>query len=128
MNIKEKKEREKSKDKRKQMVDASYSEVMWAKLFFAVRLGFMQLMCKASLIFQSNIELALSVILKERKLYDSKTCCGGVEMFKIWDLLSILICSSILVLKWREVLPMYLELQLAQVNSYARKDLKSSGM
>ena len=42
-------------------------------------------MCKASLIFQSNIELALSVILKERKLYDSKTCCGGAEMFKIWD-------------------------------------------
>ena len=85
-------------------------------------------MCKASLIFQSNIELALSVILKERKLYDSKTCCSGAETFKIWDLLSILICSSILVLKWREVLPMYLELQLAQVNSYARKDLKSLGM
>ena len=33
MNIKEKTEREKSKDKRKQMVDASYREVVWAKLF-----------------------------------------------------------------------------------------------
>ena len=51
--------------------------------YFVVRLSFIQLMCKASLIFQSNIELALSVILKERKLYDSKACCSGVEMFKI---------------------------------------------
>ena len=33
MNIKEKTEREKSEDKRKQIVDASYSEVMWAELF-----------------------------------------------------------------------------------------------
>ena len=29
-------------------------------------------MCKASLIFKSNLELALSIILKERELYESK--------------------------------------------------------
>ena len=29
-------------------------------------------MCKASLIFNSNLELALSIILKESKLYESK--------------------------------------------------------
>ena len=36
------------------------------------------LMCNASLSFKSNLELALSIILKERELYDLKTCCGGV--------------------------------------------------
>ena len=39
-------------------------------------LGFLQLTCKASLIFNSNLELGLSIILKERKLYESyETCC-----------------------------------------------------
>ena len=47
---------------------------------------------------------------------------------KIWDLLSFLICSSILVLKWWPVSPMKLELQLAQVNVYTRKDFKSLGI
>ena len=28
--------------------------------------GFLQLICKASLIFKSNLELALSIILKQR--------------------------------------------------------------
>ena len=39
-----------------------------------------------------------------------------------------LICSSILVLKWRQVSPKQLELQLAQVNFYTRKDFKSLGI
>ena len=47
---------------------------------------------------------------------------------KIWNLLSFLICSSILVLKWWPVSPMKLELQLAQVNVYTRKDFKSLGI
>ena len=45
----------------------SYSERVRAKWFFNVfKLGFLQLICKASLIFKSNLELALSIILKER--------------------------------------------------------------
>ena len=38
----------------------------------AFKLGFLQLICKASLIFKSNLELALSIILKQRELYESK--------------------------------------------------------
>ena len=38
-------------------------------------LGFLQLICKASLIFNSNLELALSVILKERELYELYETC-----------------------------------------------------
>ena len=40
--------------------------------FIAFELGFHQLMCKGSLIFKSNLELALSIILKERELFESK--------------------------------------------------------
>ena len=36
------------------------------------KLGLIQLIRKASLIFKSNLELALSIILKERELYESK--------------------------------------------------------
>ena len=39
---------------------------------FAFKLGFIQLLCKATLILKSNLELALSNILKERELYKSK--------------------------------------------------------
>ena len=45
---------------------------MRAKLFCcAFKLGFVQLICKASSIFKSNLELALSIILKQRELYES---------------------------------------------------------
>ena len=51
----------------------SYSERVRAKWFCcAFKLGFLQLICKASLIFKSNLELALSIILKQRELYESK--------------------------------------------------------
>ena len=65
-----------------------------------------KLICKASLIFKSNLELALSIILKQRYLYESKHVAVECRRLKIWDLLSFLICSSILVLKWRQVSPM----------------------
>ena len=82
----------------------SYSESVKAKWFCcAFKLGFLQLICKASLIFKSNFELALSVILKQRELYESKYVALECRCLKIWDLLSFLICSSILVLKWRQV-------------------------
>ena len=41
------------------------------------------MMCKASLIFKSNLELALSIILKERELYESKHAvveCGCLKI------------------------------------------------
>ena len=84
----------------------SYSERVRAKWFCcAFKLGFLQLICKASLIFKSNLELALSIILKQRELYESKHVAVVWRSLKIWDLLSFLISSSILVLKWWQVLP-----------------------
>ena len=43
----------------------------------AFKLGFLQLTCKASLILKSNLELALSITLKEKELFESKNV--GVE-------------------------------------------------
>ena len=84
----------------------NYSERVRAKWFcFAFKLGFLQLICMASLIFKSNLELTLSIILKQRELYESKHISEECRCLKIWDLLSFLICSSILVLKWQQVLP-----------------------
>ena len=61
------------KSKKKQRRGASYSESVRAKWFCcAFRLGFIQLICKASFIFKSNLELALLIIVKERKLYQMK--------------------------------------------------------
>ena len=40
--------------------------------YCAFKLGFLQLICKAFLIFKSNLELTLSIILKQRELYESK--------------------------------------------------------
>ena len=51
----------------------SYGERVRAKWFCcAFKLGFLQLICKASLIFKLNLELALSIVLKKRELYESK--------------------------------------------------------
>ena len=64
---KEKKQRQKGTRENR-----SYSERVRAKWFcWAFKLGFLQLICKASLIFKSNLELALSIILKQRELYES---------------------------------------------------------
>ena len=50
----------------------SYIERVRAKFFCcAFTLDFSQLICKASFIFKSNLELDLSIILKQRELYDS---------------------------------------------------------
>ena len=88
----------KQKDKQRAKGNKSYSEKMRAKWFCcAFKLGFLQLICKASLILKSNLELALQLLK-----HVSEEC----RCLKIWDLLSFLICSSILVLKWWQVLPM----------------------
>ena len=56
----------KNNDRKKQRGGATYSESVRAKWFCcAFKLGFVQLICKASLIFKSNLELALSIILKK---------------------------------------------------------------
>ena len=93
----EKKQTEKRKG------DKCYSERARAKWFcFAFKLGYLQLICKACLIFKTNLQLDLLIVL-ERELYDSKHVVLECRYLKIWDLLSFLICSSILVLKWRQV-------------------------
>ena len=68
MKIIDERETQKKKTKtEKNKGDKSYSERVRAKWFCcAFKLGFFQLICKASLIFKSNLELALSIILKER--------------------------------------------------------------
>ena len=98
------KEKEKKiKEIKKHRGSASYSKSVRAT-WFVVHLSFVQLICKASLILESNLELALSIILKES--FESKHVVVECRCLKIWDLLSFLICSSILVLKWRQVSPL----------------------
>ena len=71
-----KRNKNKNKNKNKTKTETnkgnkSYSERVRAKWFCcAFKLGFFQLICKASLIFKSNLELASSIILKERELYE----------------------------------------------------------
>ena len=78
MEITDERERKKIKNKKENRGDASYSEIVRAKSFcWAFKLGFFQLICKAPLIFKPNLELALSIILKER-IISVKACFGGV--------------------------------------------------
>ena len=72
--------------------DRSYSERVRAKWFCcAFNLGFLQLKCKTSLIFKSNLEVALWIILKQRESYESKHVAVECRYLKIRDLLSFLI-------------------------------------
>ena len=62
----------------------SYNEWVRAKWFCcAFELGFLQLICKASLIFKSNLELALSIVLQKRELYESKHVSEECRCLKI---------------------------------------------
>ena len=108
----------------------SCSERVRANWFFCTfKLSFLQLIFKASWIFKSNlVSAALSIVLKQRELYELKHAAVECRCLKIWDLLSFLIRSSILVLKWPQVSPIYLELQLPQVNLYTREYFKSLGI
>ena len=59
----------------------SYSKRVRAQWFcYAFKLGFLQLICEASLIFKSNLGLALSIILKQRVLYESKHVRKSVDV------------------------------------------------
>ena len=65
----------------KKKENGSYRERVRAKWFCrAFKLGFLPLLCKAPLVFKSNLELALSIILKERVVVECRC-------LKIWDLL-----------------------------------------
>ena len=82
----------KKKTERKKGVTQSVT----AKWFCcAFKLDFSQLTCKDSLVFKSSLELALSMIWKERELYKSKHVVVECRCLKIWDLPYFLICSSI---------------------------------
>ena len=69
----------------------SYSERVRAKSFCcAFKLGFLHFICKASVIFQSNLELSilasnlvLSIVLKQRELYESKHVAVKCRCLKI---------------------------------------------
>ena len=64
--------------------DQRYSEIVRTKWFCCeFKLGFLQLISKASLIFNPNLELALSIILKERELYESKHVAVQCRCLKI---------------------------------------------
>ena len=108
MNIIYEREKQKTKTERNKGVMQAIGKV-WELNDFVVCLSFLQLICKTSLIFNSDLELALSIILTERELYESKHVVEKCRCLKMWDLLFFLIYSSILALKWR-VLPMQLEL------------------
>ena len=64
--------------------NGSYSERLRANWFCCTfKLGSVQLVCKASLIFKSNLELALSIVLKQRELYESKHVAVECRCLKI---------------------------------------------
>ena len=114
MREKCKKQQKKNKQRQKEAMGTEAIVKGWELNGFVVHLSqvqviwlrFFQLICKACLIFMSNLELALSIILRQRELYESKHVSKECRCLKIWDLLFPLICSSILVLKWRQISPM----------------------
>ena len=84
---KKKKNKQKNKNKtktEKNKEDKSYCEKVRAKWFCcALKLGFLhliKLVCKASLIFKSNLESDLSIILKEGALYKSNILPQSVDV------------------------------------------------
>ena len=67
---KQKKQQKKNKQRQKEARGIGARAKVRELNDFAVHLTFA--ICKASLIFKSNLELALSIILKQRELYESK--------------------------------------------------------
>ena len=86
-------------------------------ILFAFKLGFLQLICKAFLIFKWNLELALSIILKQRELYESKHIALECRCLKIWDLLSFLICCSIHVSIYQFVKDSFVATSITVINN-----------
>ena len=81
IKIIDQRETQKQNKTKKKKGGGSYSERVRDKWFcWAFKLGFLQLICKASLIFKSNLELALSkeICFKGKTIIWDKACCGGV--------------------------------------------------
>ena len=71
----QKETKEKQTKTERSKVNRSYSErvrAKWICCVFKLITGILQLICKATLIFKSNLEIASSIILKQRELYESK--------------------------------------------------------
>ena len=78
MKIIDEREMQKTPKEKQRQKGASGTEAIVMNWFCCeFKLGFLQLICKASIIFKSNLELVLSIILKQRELW-VKVCCGGV--------------------------------------------------
>ena len=96
------------RNEKKNKGDGSYSDGVRDEWFcWAFKLGFLQSMCKAYLIFK----LALSIILKERELYESKLVVVDCRCLKIWDF--VIFFDMFLNLSFKMTA---IELQLAQIN------------
>ena len=68
-----------NKDRKEQGVTEAIVKWVRAKWFCcAFKLGFFKLICNASLIFKSDLELAVSIIFKTKKIIWAKACCGAV--------------------------------------------------
>ena len=68
-----------NKDRKKQGATERIVKWVRAKWFFcAFKLGFFKLICNASLIFKSDLELALSIIFKTKRIIWAKACSGAV--------------------------------------------------
>ena len=68
--MKKTKTKQNKKDRKEQGVIEAIMKG-WELNDFVVHLSFFQLICKASLTFKLNLELPLSIILKQRELYES---------------------------------------------------------
>ena len=79
MKMKGERERENNEEQKRQKGNKGVAQVRCC----AFKLGFVQLMHRPSLIFKSNLELALSSILKERELYDTKHAVVEYKCLKI---------------------------------------------
>ena len=103
---------------------------MRAKGYFcAFKLDFFQLICKVSLTFKSNLELALSIILKQREYVSQSMLRWSVD-----------VKNTILVIVYDMLVNPNFKMKTSftnifrttgstskQVNLYTRKDFKSSG-
>ena len=76
--------KEKHKNKEKNKDRKGQERVRTKRFCCAFKLGFRLLISKASLIFKSNLELDLSIILKQRKFYELKHVAVKSRCLKIW--------------------------------------------
>ena len=81
------KQQKKNKRRQKGAMGAKATAKGWElnNFFCAFKLDFLQLICKACLIFKSSLELTLLITLKQRELYESRHVSEEWRCLKIWD-------------------------------------------